>query len=530
MLERLFGPLFTAEVLRLGRGPWLVRLRVAVGLMALVGVGLAWQGWAAEHGRNPWAPFEQGPRISQQEWANFGGRAALALLAAQLLALIVLTPAYVAGAVPEERQRGTLDLLLVAGLSDAEIVSGKIAARVVHLLAVMLTTVPVLTGLLVFGGTSPALLAEGMAASAMWVVAIATVSASVSLAERTPLEASVPAYVYTAMLALPAFLCVGLPWADACLPGLPLLIALWTAGVTYRLLQVRARAGLALPPESLPSPPAADDAAAGMWKRPPVTDEPLWWKETDRASYRVGADDRLLSWTFAGLAAVQFLLMLPGRLTGDVSAGQWTSYLRLLTVELLAGTVAAGYLVAGSVSGERQRQTLDALRMLPAGRGELLAVKALAGPWRLRPLAYGLAVVWLGGLFSGGLHPLGLVLLLLTAAAQLTFFVGLGLWLSVTCATPLRSGVYYTAVVALVCVAGWPTGRVPGAAGLVEALTPPWAWWEMVIGLGGPPEGWSHWLPGAVFGLAAQAAVGAVLLWRARRCFDPPLVRGAARG
>src|SRR4051794_815768 len=55
----------------------------------------------------------------------------LALVFLQWLAVIVLTPALVSGAIAGEYQRKTLHDLLTSDLSDAEIILGKLSARLI---------------------------------------------------------------------------------------------------------------------------------------------------------------------------------------------------------------------------------------------------------------------------------------------------------------------------------------------------------------------------------------------------------------
>src|SRR4051812_45719234 len=58
--------------------------------------------------------------------ARFAGQFAAVCAAVQLGAVLLLAPAATAGAIAEERQRGTLDLLLTSDLTAAEIVLGKL--------------------------------------------------------------------------------------------------------------------------------------------------------------------------------------------------------------------------------------------------------------------------------------------------------------------------------------------------------------------------------------------------------------------
>ena len=73
-----------------------------------------------------------------------------------LLGLVGLAaPAATAGAICLDKARGNLTLLFATDLSDAEIVLGKLAARLVPVLGLILCAAPVLAIATLFGGVDP---------------------------------------------------------------------------------------------------------------------------------------------------------------------------------------------------------------------------------------------------------------------------------------------------------------------------------------------------------------------------------------
>src|SRR5207302_1308622 len=91
--------------------------------------------------------------------------------------------------------------------------------------------------------------------------------------------------------------------------------------------------------------------------------------------------------------------------------------LSVVTVVVLgASCLTAALFAAGSVSREREAQTLDNLLTLPGDWSDVLRAKWWSSVWRVRgPLLF-LAGVWTLGLITGALHPLALPLLAATAA------------------------------------------------------------------------------------------------------------------
>ena len=79
----------------------------------------------------------------------------MAVIGTQLTLVLLAAPAATAGAICLDRARGTLTHLLVTDLSDAEIVLGKLAARLVPVLGLVVCSLPVMALLTLLGGVDP---------------------------------------------------------------------------------------------------------------------------------------------------------------------------------------------------------------------------------------------------------------------------------------------------------------------------------------------------------------------------------------
>ncbi len=243
-VRKLFGPVFLYEVLRLGRRPLTFILRglyvllimallVWVYLMWLEGVrgyrnrdeGLsAWvvaavAGEAVVGGLLGWAVGGRGRWVVRGvtavvivatafAGATGGGQpvppAKLASFATQFFSVFVflqfgvmalLTPAYVAGCIADEKERKTLEFLLATDLAPREILLGKLAARVVSLLMFVLAGLPVMAFLQLFGGIDPDLLLTATAAAAVLVMGFSAVSLFFSTTLRKPRDAIALSYL-----------------------------------------------------------------------------------------------------------------------------------------------------------------------------------------------------------------------------------------------------------------------------------------------------------------------------------------------
>ena len=87
--------------------------------------------------------------------ATIGSGLFAAILWLQGIVILFLTPAFLAGAIAEDRQRKVLFYLLASPLSGAEIVLGKVAARLINLVVLVMVGLPVVSLCLFLGGIDP---------------------------------------------------------------------------------------------------------------------------------------------------------------------------------------------------------------------------------------------------------------------------------------------------------------------------------------------------------------------------------------
>jgi ABC-type transport system involved in multi-copper enzyme maturation permease subunit len=102
-----------------------------------------------------WARTAHKSMQSVQAQAEIGRLFCGALTATQLAVVLLAAPAATAGAICLDRARGTLTHMLVTDLSSAEIVLGKLAARMVPVLALLLCVVPIPALGTLLGGIDP---------------------------------------------------------------------------------------------------------------------------------------------------------------------------------------------------------------------------------------------------------------------------------------------------------------------------------------------------------------------------------------
>ena len=113
-----------------------------------------------------WAA-ERGSTLTVKQVGAFALVCFFGVALGQMLLVLTLTPALVAGVIADEKQRKTLHYLLASRLSGPEIVIGKLLGGMLHVGVLLAVSVPVLSMLVLLGGIDPMviLLACGAAAA-----------------------------------------------------------------------------------------------------------------------------------------------------------------------------------------------------------------------------------------------------------------------------------------------------------------------------------------------------------------------------
>jgi ABC-type Na+ efflux pump permease subunit len=140
----VLGPIFLRELVTVPRRRGHFPSRVAlIGLLVILGVTL----WQAMVG------FTREATIG--EAARFGLLLFQVVIFVQLLLLLFFATLSAASAVSQEKDRRTFVLLLLTDMRDYEIVLGKLVGSLLPLTAMLFTSIPVLSFLLLLGGIDP---------------------------------------------------------------------------------------------------------------------------------------------------------------------------------------------------------------------------------------------------------------------------------------------------------------------------------------------------------------------------------------
>lgn len=457
-----FGPIVDAELTRLARQKRWYVLRFALGLGLLF---LLYAGY--QNVQNlPWGRSSMG-----QEWViRMAANQILGItLVGQSIVVFFLAPMLTAGAIAEEKQRKTLHYLLASRLSGAQIVVGKLAARLLLVVIPVAMAVPVVIIAAILGGLDLEILLAIYGLTLATVVFEASLAILISVLARRGREALLLTFLVGAAWFLgPVLLETTLtdlrePW--------PSIYHRWIEPINDTLLEltplgvvrgpmpnqaaVYARVRSTMVHQALGS--AALLALATWWLRPafrrqggasargrigrlvlrrwwprrPVGDDPMLWKETHgtRGSRLVALISLLTVASVVLMAHDSFKRSIPeswrafrdrGYEVGlDDPRNVLNGEVRVAAAGLFGvWSILMMVAAATSVSREREDDTWISLVSTPLEARAILGAKLVGAAWSCRHLAYATLALVAAGAAIGAVHPLGA----LVAAAQLAAF------------------------------------------------------------------------------------------------------------
>jgi ABC-type transport system involved in multi-copper enzyme maturation permease subunit len=473
---QLLGPMFPYDLVRTARRGRHLWFRCTYAILLLVMLYMVYTTWFVDQGLDPAAVFA-GQALPLSEVPRFAESFFFAFLLVQMLAVLVLTPVYSAGAIAEEKERGTLEFILATDLASREIVIGKLASRVASMTLLIVTGLPVLSLTLFLGGIDPNLLLASFAMTLMTTLGIGCLSIYISVRVSRTLDAVAWTYLWSL-----AYLLV--------LPGIPLfnwgnplhvyyeLKSAWrwnSAGVVLLqlfnqyvffygmlsivmlLLAIRRLRSLPMDPGRVVAISRSAFEFPPRKRRPRIGDRPMLWKEL-HSNVQIGSErfGRYLSFgsmVVACVLAAAFACIIALRVEGDLIQGQGLDIQSLgeesnLFLGVIGTILAMGMLVlvalasAAGIGRERNQQTLDSLLSTPLEADHIVYAKWVGAILSVRTLRWCLAAMWLIGIVTGGLHTVAVVLLFVGWLAQAGFVAALGLWFSNYCGSTLRATVF----------------------------------------------------------------------------------------
>lgn len=402
----------------------------------------------------------------------------------QLIVMLIAVPAFAAGAVTDEKTRGTMQYLLTTDLESVHIIVGKLLARTAQVLILVLTGLPLFCFLGCVVGMRPMTLLGVTAVTVLPLLALGSATMLASVWCRQTRDAVLGLYT----VGLAGFIAVW--WLGGPLDYLDprfVLEPVWGNPTRHDLREFGRRlsgAGMAwgivalvclglavwrLRPAYRKQLEGEGKKAKLRWwraERLEVPEEPVAWKEqhveglAPLRAFRGFPRWLALTLVAGGTALSSFFLvwlnLVPGKTLEDVfraaasfelldipsyiAPGAADAFMLQGMVALLLASLVVGIRCSGAVCGEREKQTWEALLLTPLTarqliRGKLWGIMG-ASYWYL--LAYALPALAFAAL-CGGIALFWTILLLAVTLLAMYFMGAAGLYCSVRCMSSWRS-------------------------------------------------------------------------------------------
>ncbi len=183
---KLFGPVLFYDLVRIARRRRYVILRCVYALFLFLMLFSAYSSFQ-----------RRGDAVSAAEMPNLAGSFFSTFMMVQFVTVLLLTPAFAAGAIAEEKDRKTLEFLLATDLRNREIVLSKLASRFSNLGLLILTGLPILSITQFMGGVDPDLVLAGFATTGLTMASLTALSILQSVYAKKPRDAIILTYLAT---------------------------------------------------------------------------------------------------------------------------------------------------------------------------------------------------------------------------------------------------------------------------------------------------------------------------------------------
>lgn len=362
-----------------------------------------------------------GENATLREMAQRGAFAFTIISFGLVLLICLLTPVFMAGAISQEANPSTWDILLTSPLNALQIVLGNLLGRLFFIIALLLSTLPVFAVTQFFGGVPGESIFESISVAACSALIVGSIAITLSVTRTAGRRAVFLFYVCVALYLLATWaadrqlrvpvapgssaqgttlltpmnpflsmeaLLLSNSYVPVDAPGAPWLSRMWFVHpvavycwlcilvslvlVVYSTFRVRSIGTSSGQPRFRQAFVGAPGTGARMPRH--VGNNPIAWWERDGRGRTLGAI--LGRWSFVVVGIAAAIVTLGMYVGGSISAETFRfSFLTLLAAETVIVILTALNLSATAVSREREDGTLDLILTTPIQPGPYLAGK-----------------------------------------------------------------------------------------------------------------------------------------------------------
>jgi ABC-type transport system involved in multi-copper enzyme maturation permease subunit len=498
-----FGPIVSLEMVTGARRARYFIIRI---VYAAVLLGLLWINYVDSPLQRRSTPQAT---VSIRAVADFSRTFFITFSFAQLVAVLFLTPAMIAGSIAQERERRTIEYLFASTLSGSEIIFSKFLGRTLHVTVTLLVGLPILAIVLMLGGVEPMLLFMVFLVTVATLVALSALSIATSVWSKRSRDAVIRTYLYLLVfLALPPLAWILSnppfiwPWVSKALEGIgavtlvnpfyvigSLLMFTSNSGQTYRAIVGPVL--VVYPLFTLLSLAWATLSVRRVYRksmgvsegkrvrgtfprwRPRLGKWPMLWKElfAGSAALHLGMLGRVaVLLLFAGATAPAFLIFwdeittrqirngIPNQLVGTSIA--------IVTLLECAALLVVATRAAGSITSEKERDSWLTLVSTTLTPSEIIWAKTAGSMYAARWFALPIGIWWLLVVILTPRYLGALPILLAPFFCIAWALAALGVWFSSWCTTSIRAmggtvalGVFLGGGYLLCCMPFYMVGR-----------------------------------------------------------------------
>lgn len=364
-----------------------------------------------------------GENATLREMAQRGAFAFTVISFGQVLLICLLTPVFMAGAITQEANASTWEILLSTPLNALQIVLGNLLGRLFFIIALLISTLPVFAITQFFGGVPGIAIFESVSVAACSALVVAAIAVTLSVTRTAGRRAVFVFYVCVALyllgtwaidsqlrqpvapgssamgttiltplnpfLAMEALLLTNsyvpqaspnATWIERLWFMHPVAVFCWVSIlvslflIVYSTFRVRTIGSQGGQISRLRRSLGASFSSKGARAPRRVWNNPIAWWEKDGRGRTLGAVCG--RWAFFVIGVGAALVILGLYVTGSISASTFrVSLLTMLTAETLIVILTALNLSATAVSREREDGTLDLILTTPIQPGPYLAGK-----------------------------------------------------------------------------------------------------------------------------------------------------------
>ncbi|HQR06111.1 MAG TPA: hypothetical protein PLN21_04770 [Gemmatales bacterium] len=209
LITDLFGPIFAKELVEMARRWRYYQNRVLFGGLVLIVLLIVYQNWGFR--------IAMTGGLTTASLAKMAEVFFLSYLWVQYLTVFLFVPFFLTGVISGEREQKTLDLLFTTQLSNREIIFGKLGSRVVSMLMLIVSGIPIVALTMLFGGVNVQVFFYGMISTLLLVLYVSATAIYFSTTTKTTLGALVRTYWWLLcwLIIVPMILALGVELIQA---------------------------------------------------------------------------------------------------------------------------------------------------------------------------------------------------------------------------------------------------------------------------------------------------------------------------